>query len=110
LRAQLAELPLSFASWEQAADYQRRRNPKLPEQRLKASLPHVFRERSDGTITWKYDLAGLRQFDPACDATFNPWPELGRVACPVLVVRGHNAHLDNAAAFNAEVLAFLKRS
>jgi pimeloyl-ACP methyl ester carboxylesterase len=45
VQAELAQLPLTFASWDDAAAHQRRRNPKLSEQRLKATLPYVFREQ-----------------------------------------------------------------
>jgi esterase len=127
----LARLPVTFPSWEGAAAYQRGRNPKLSEQRLKNSLPYVFRELPNGTITWKYDLAGLLRFDPGRNTGFNPWPDIKRVPCPILVVRGghsgvvsddavhamrtanayvesvdipdggHNVHLDNPTAFKS---------
>ena len=77
----MAQLPLTFASYA-AAEYQRGRNLKLSERRLKDSLPYVFRELSDGTITWKYDLAGMRRFDRA---RLNPWQDIRMVGCPVLV-------------------------
>jgi esterase len=59
IRAELAQLPLTFPSWAAAATYQCGRNPTLSEQRLKNSLPYIFRQLPDGTITWKYDLALL---------------------------------------------------
>jgi pimeloyl-ACP methyl ester carboxylesterase len=135
----MAQLPLTFPSWDAAAAYQRTRNPRMSDQRLKNSLPYVFRELRDGTITWKYDLAGLLRFDPAQNRSFNPWPDIGQVSCPMLVIRGgrsdvvsdeviqamstanphlervdipdagHDVHLDNASAFNHELAAFLER-
>jgi len=140
IRAELSRLPLSFASWEAAAVYQRERNPNLSEQRVRNSLRYVFRELADGTITWKYDLAGLLRLDPVRNRSFNSWGDIRKVGCPILVVRGsrspvvpdeaidamraantglicvdipdagHNVHLDNAAAFNRELLALLSKS
>src|SRR2546430_2732731 len=128
----MSRLPLTFASWKAAAAYQRERNPKLSEQRVRNSLRYAFRELADGTITWKYDLAGLLRFDPMRDQSFDPWGDIRKVGCPMLMVRGsrsrvvpdeaidpmraanrglvcvdipdaaHNVHLDNAAAFNRE--------
>jgi pimeloyl-ACP methyl ester carboxylesterase len=139
IRAELEQVPLTFPSWEAAAAYQRARNPKLSEQRLQNSLPYVFRAHPDGSITWKYDLAGLLRFSTAHDQTFQPWAEIGGISCPILVIRGarsdlvsedavnamrtanshvefvnipdagHDVHLDNAAAFNQELFAFLGR-
>ncbi|MBV8714154.1 MAG: alpha/beta hydrolase [Chloroflexi bacterium] len=137
VRQELAQLPLTFASWDATFAYQRERNPRLSEQRLKNSLRYFFRELPGGSITWKYDLAGLLRFDPARNSGFDPWSEMGRVRCPMLLIRGgrskvvsdeavatmrranphlqcieipdagHNVHLENAAAFNRELAEFL---
>jgi pimeloyl-ACP methyl ester carboxylesterase len=137
IRAEVSELPLTFSSWEAGAADQRERNSKLSLQRVKSSLPYVFRQLLDGTITWKYDLAGLLQLDPARNLDFNPWRDIQKVGCPMLVVRGsrsrvapeqaidamraanvgligvdipaagHKVHLDNVAASNCELPAFL---
>jgi len=69
LRAELAQPPLTFGSWEAAAAYQRIRRPNISERRLRDSLPYVFRK-----------------------------------------LTGHDVRLDNAAALNRELLAFLNRS
>jgi pimeloyl-ACP methyl ester carboxylesterase len=82
----------------------------------------------------------LLRLDPASNESFDPWPDIGRIDCPIFVIRGgrssvvpdetihamraanarlecidipdagHNVHLDNAAAFNRELVAFLNRS
>ena len=138
IRADLSELPLAFDTWEAAAAYLRGRNPKMSEPRLENILPHLFRELNDGTITWKYDLAGMRKFDSVRTNGFDPWAEIGHVDCPVLIMRGgksdvvadeairamnvahlewvdipgaaHNAHVENASAFNRELQRFLNRA
>jgi esterase len=85
---EMSELPLTFASWEAAAAYHRELTPNLSEQRVRSRLHYAFRELPDGTVTWKYDLAGLRRFDPVRNQSFNPWGDIRKVSCPMLVVRG----------------------
>src|SRR5215471_18323668 len=109
IRSSYQPVPLTFPSWNAAATYWRARRPNLSEQRLRQSLPYIFRELETGTVTWKYDAAGLLQLDAARNGPSSSRADLRHVGCPLLVIPGHNGHMDNLAEFNEALAAFLDR-
>lgn len=77
-------------------------NPRRREELLRHSLRHTVRQKADGRWTWKADRRQPMTPDVA-RAWLAPLPSLiGRIDCPVLVMRGEQSPVlseDNARRF-----------
>jgi pimeloyl-ACP methyl ester carboxylesterase len=51
-------------------------------------VKHSFRRLPDGRLTWKYDRALRDQSREGTRDLPDLWPDLARIACPTLIVRG----------------------
>jgi esterase len=80
-----AELPSIEHFVERAIEF----NPKRDRRLLRRSLLYNLRQMPDGTWTWKYDRAGLRQRNGAMAERQAKLRELvTHIQCPTLVLRG----------------------
>ncbi|MDQ2820558.1 MAG: alpha/beta hydrolase [Pseudomonadota bacterium] len=90
IRAELANTPDSFASWDAASSFMRDLRPTVPEAARQQRLQSMLKGRPDGGFTWRYDHAGIAatrlQPDPA--RVVDLAPSVSAIACPALVVRG----------------------
>jgi pimeloyl-ACP methyl ester carboxylesterase len=84
-----------FQSPEDAAERLSRLGARRARSLLKDTLSRNLRQERDGSWTWKYDprtLVGLSAEDIL--APRKPlWDVLGRISCPVLVVRGGDSEI-----------------
>lgn len=90
-----------WSSFDEAVEQVRRFNPRRTEDNIRRRLGHTIEEKSDGSWSWKVDLAFADQprfFDPASTM----WDVAAQVACPALVVRGGESNV--LSAENAERL------
>lgn len=90
---EMANLPMSFASWDEARAYWRRMRPTVSEAAIDDRLIESLIEDPAGTIRWRYDAAGISRTrlspDPA--RVVDLWPVVGRLAVPTLVIRGERS-------------------
>jgi pimeloyl-ACP methyl ester carboxylesterase len=88
-----------FQSPEDAAERLSKLGARRARSLLKDTLSWNLRQERDGTWTWKYDprtLVGLSAEDIL--APRKPlWDVLGRISCPVLVVRGGDSEIFSEA-------------
>jgi esterase len=127
-----AERLPEYDSVEAAVAEARARNPRPTDELLRHRVEHMLRRLPDGRLTPKYDL-----WAPKSWQALDLWPRLADIRCPTLLVRGaespvlqpdvaermvraipdcryveipraaHSVGLDNPAAFDAAVRAFL---
>jgi len=92
IRAEMAALPLDFASWSEARAYWRRTRPTVGEAGLEQRLAESLCPR-DGRIGWRYDAAGISatRLDPDPDRVVDLWPVVDAITVPTLVIRGANS-------------------
>ncbi|QKR99597.1 alpha/beta hydrolase [Sphingomonas sp. CL5.1] len=89
IRAEMAALPVDFASWSEARDYWRRIRPTIGAAGLEQRLAESLCER-DGRIGWRYDAAGISatRIDPDPARVVDLWPVVDAITVPTLVIRG----------------------
>jgi pimeloyl-ACP methyl ester carboxylesterase len=85
--------PQRFASFDELLARTIEHNPTRSVSSLRRGILHNARQDADGSWAWRYDRAGRARTgtdDAPGDATaISPlWDDLGRVRCPVLLVRG----------------------
>lgn len=89
IKAEMAALPIDFASWSDARAYWQRTRPTVGEAGLEQRLAESLRER-DGRIGWRYDAVGISRtrLDPDPARVVDLWPVVEAIVTPTLVVRG----------------------
>jgi len=87
---EMANLPLSFKSWDEARAYWRQTRPSVGEEALEERLAESLREDTHGTIQWRYDAAGISRTRMTPDPTrvVDLWPVVESLSVPTLVIRG----------------------
>ncbi|MEA2641796.1 MAG: hypothetical protein QOF51_3190 [Chloroflexota bacterium] len=87
---ELDATPSSFASWVEAEAHMRMLRPTLSPETLQAVVQSSLKQLPDGTVTWRYDLAGIRaaRARPGGQAPSDLWPHVRNLRCPTLVLRG----------------------
>lgn len=87
---EMANLPLSFKSWDEARAYWRQTRPSVGEAALEERLAESLREDPDGTVKWRYDAVGISKTrmvpDPA--RVVDLWPVVRSLSVPTLIIRG----------------------
>ncbi len=88
--AEMAALPMSFASWGEARRYWRARRPTVSDAALEQRLTESLRPSPDGRIIWRYDADGIRKtrLNPDHRRVVDLWPVVERLRIPTLVIRG----------------------
>jgi esterase len=88
VRGMMAGSPERFASDAEAVALVRRANPLYAEAELQHRVAHGLRRLPDGGFAWKY-AKGLRDMmREGRHDVVDLWEALGRIRCPVLLVRG----------------------
>jgi pimeloyl-ACP methyl ester carboxylesterase len=86
----------SYPSFEAALDRAAEFSPQRTRESLAESLVRSMRQQADGRWTWKWDpRRAASRADRAKQAELL-WSLLGRITCPVLVVRGAESPLFSA--------------
>lgn len=93
IKAEMADLPLEFASWAEARDYWRRTRPQVSQAALEQRLWETLREVDEGRIAWRYDAKGISRarLNPDPSRVIDLWPIVDAVRTPSLVIRGMNS-------------------
>jgi esterase len=92
---ELDAAPASFRSWSEAEAYTRELRPGTSEEGIRTAVQNSFKQNADGTVTWKYDLAGIRSArrlasgQPPADL----WPFVRGLRCPTLVLHGEKSDI-----------------
>jgi pimeloyl-ACP methyl ester carboxylesterase len=88
VRGMVSTVPEELASAEEAYRLLRAAAPRYSEPLLRHRVKHGFRPLPNGKLTWKYDKALRDQTRAGCRDTPDLWPDLARIVCPTLIVRG----------------------
>jgi pimeloyl-ACP methyl ester carboxylesterase len=93
IRAEMAMLPESFASWTEARMYWRRHRPTVSDAALEQRLAESLKTLSDGRIGWRYDARGIRKtrMNPDPQRVVDLWPVIERLRMPTLIIRGEHS-------------------
>lgn len=84
----------AYESLDHAVEDAHRFNPHRPKEHLRYSLLHNLRQDGDGRFRWKYDRGNHAPRDPEKqrarmrEVEAQLWPEVAKITCPALVVRG----------------------
>ncbi len=136
---EIIEVPEEFDSFEAVAEYMTKQNRFASDSVIRRRLTYSTKLLSNGKIGWKYDLAIREQRrQGTVPASDDLWPEIPKITCPTLIVRGmetdvlaaevaqrmvdvmpnaqivevpragHMVFEDNPTDFNAAVGAFLR--
>jgi esterase len=101
---ELEATPSTFASWAEAEALIRSVRPETPEVAIKTAVQNSLKATTDGQITWKYDLEGIRAARRLSlgQPTVDLWPLVKAIQCPTLVLRGGRS--DILAAETAQAM------
>ncbi len=88
IRTMVSNAPEEFESEEQAYRLIRAAAPRYSEPLLRHRVRHGFRRLPNGRLVWKYDRALREQTRSGTRETPDLWPDLARIACPTLIIRG----------------------
>ncbi len=88
IRAMVSAIPEEVDSAEQAYRLLRAAAPRYSEPLLRDRVKHGLTELPTGRLTWKYDKVLRDQTREGKRDIPNLWPDLGRITCPTLIVRG----------------------
>jgi len=86
-RMRMPERPMSFATRDDAEAFARAGFPEAARDR---SVSYGFVQRSDGSWTWRTDVAGLQRARTREDhlRASGLWSEFSAIRCPILILRG----------------------
>ncbi len=88
IQTTVSNVPEELESAEQAYQVLRAAAPRYSEALLRHRLQHSFNRLPSGKLTWKYDKVLREQTRRGTRDIPNLWPDLGRITCPTLIVRG----------------------
>jgi pimeloyl-ACP methyl ester carboxylesterase len=82
--------PSKFGSWAEAEAFIRQLRPGATVEAVRTAVENSLKQTSDGSITWKLDLEGIRKArqQNAKQPPFDLWPAVRAIQCPTLVLRG----------------------
>lgn len=89
LRQEVINVPEEFDSFDALVDYMSKQNRFASDRVLRRRLQYASKELSSGKFGWRYDPE-IREQRRAGDVASNSdlWPELPKITCPTLLVRG----------------------
>ena len=88
VRTMVSNVPEEFASEEEAYRLLRVAAPRYSEPLLRHRIRHGFNRLPGSGLAWKYDKALRIQAREGGRDMPDLWPDLARIACPTLIVRG----------------------
>ena len=88
IRTMAATVPEALDSEDAAYRLLRAAAPRYSESLLRHRVAHSFKRLPNGKLTWKYDRALREQAREGVRDIPDLWPDLARIACPTLIVRG----------------------
>lgn len=86
---EVINVPEEFDSFEALVDYMSKQNRFAPDRVLRRRLQYASKELPNGKFGWRYDRE-IREQRRRGDVPPNAdiWPELPKITCPTLLVRG----------------------
>jgi pimeloyl-ACP methyl ester carboxylesterase len=88
IRTMVSSVPEELNSEEEAYQLLRAASPRYSEPLLRHRVKHSFNRLPNGKLAWKYDRLLRAQAREGIRDVPNLWPDLARIACPTLIVRG----------------------
>ena len=94
IRQEIVNVPEEFDSFEAVVEYMSAENRFASDAVMRRRLQYATRELPNGKVGWRYDLAIREQRRQGTGApSADLWPELPRITCPSLIVRGTETDL-----------------
>ncbi|MFQ5521810.1 MAG: alpha/beta fold hydrolase [Candidatus Methylomirabilia bacterium] len=84
----VSTVPEELESEEQAYQLLRAADPRYSEPLLRHRVKHSLTRLPNGKLAWKYDKALRDRAGRGGRDLPNLWPDLARIACPTLIIRG----------------------
>jgi pimeloyl-ACP methyl ester carboxylesterase len=91
VRERMATLPRTFASREEAERFYEEAL-RLPIDRARNDIPVDLEALEDGSLCWRHNLDLIARIEDACMPR-SDWALFERIACPILVLRGHRGEI-----------------
>lgn len=91
VQERMAALPRSFPSLEEAERFYAE-DMGLPVDRARNDIPVDLEPLADGSLRWRHNLDLVARIEDACMPR-SDWELLRRVACPLLILRGHRGEI-----------------
>jgi len=88
IRTTVSNVPEEVESEEHGYRLLRAAAPRYSEPLLRHRLRHSFNRLPSGRLAWKYDRVLRDQTRQGTRDIPNLWPDLARITCPTLIVRG----------------------
>lgn len=88
----------SFGDPEEALVDWQQNSPLATEEGLRLYVEPNLRQREDGRWVWRFDARGLVSFIEELPPAEEQWEALGKIACPVLIIRGAESEFFSEAA------------
>jgi len=91
---EVINVPEEFDSFDALVDYMSKQNRFASDRVLRRRLQYASKGLPNGKFGWRYDLE-IREQRRRGDVPPNPdlWPELPKISCPTLIVRGMETDL-----------------
>jgi pimeloyl-ACP methyl ester carboxylesterase len=88
--AEMAAMPESFGSWQEARNYWRSQRATLSDAAIEQRLAESLRAAPDGRIVWRYDARGISRtrINPDPARVVDLWPVVLALEVPTLIIRG----------------------
>ena len=94
IRQEIVNVPEEFDSFEAVVQYMNAQNRFASDAVMRRRLQHATRELPNGKFGWRYDLAIREQRRQGISAPqADLWPEIPKITCPSLIVRGTETDL-----------------
>ena len=94
IRQEITAVPEEFDSFDAVFEYMSKQNKYASDSVLRRRLQHATKELPNGKIGWRYDAAIRDQSRQGTGAKpVDLWPELPKITCPTLIVRGTDTDL-----------------
>ena len=94
IKQEIINVPEEFDSFEAVVQYMTSQNRFASDAVMRRRLQYATRELPNGKFGWRYDLAIREQRRQGISAPqADLWPELPKITCPSLIVRGTGTDL-----------------
>ncbi|MBV9579502.1 MAG: alpha/beta hydrolase [Chloroflexi bacterium] len=105
VRRELGDAPDGFDSWNAAKNYMRALRPGGTDEEMETRTANFLNRQPDGSVTWRFDLHGLRRYRQSSDRDQPEaaWRDALALRCPTLILRGELSDIVPAGVAQALV-------
>ena len=94
IKEEINAVPETFDSFEAVVEYMSKQNRFASDAVLRRRLQYATTTLPDGKVGWRFDVAIREQSRQGTGApSLDLWPELPKITCPTLIVRGTETDL-----------------